>query len=116
MPRRTDIRTTSRSSAAPAPERRVAPRMGMLAGAGLLAAIAFGAFACIVTLVAGLALLALDAERHAQVASARMRREAQRHGGRLASGMRASAERRATTSRDRAATPPTHTRLPRTTP
>ena len=73
--------------------RRVAPRMALLAGVGLLAGVVLGAFAAIFALVAGLALLALDAEHHAHVGARRVRAEAQRHGARLSAGVSAASAR-----------------------
>ncbi|MBS1870711.1 MAG: hypothetical protein JSS99_13730 [Actinobacteria bacterium] len=97
-----------RASTAQAPERRVAPRMTLLAALGIAAGIVFGTFAAILTLVAGLALLALDAEHHARVASRLVRTEAQRQGARLSAGAAAASERRSAVTQRR--------HLPRTTP
>lgn len=87
-------------------ERRVAPRMGSLAAMGLIAAAALGAFAAIVTLVAGLALLALDAERHARTGAQRIHAEARRHRPRMSDA--ATAPRRRPPSGRRSVSGATH--------
>jgi len=67
--------------------------MTLLAALGLAAGVALGTFAAIVTLVAGLALLALDAERHTRTASRLVRAEARRQRARLSAGAAAASER-----------------------